>query len=130
MHGAAALVAAILIVLALTVAGAYAWHRFYGWESAEYTSGTLPEWTPKNGKPVSMLRFRNAQFSISSPAAWIDVTSQLNAMAVGYDDKATSMKLVAPLNPYSFTIARINEAISNRVAPGATATLKLEWRTL
>lgn len=141
--GLAALAALLFLVVA--VAAYAAWFHSTGWESSTFhspygaahagahegavgspggASGPAPGWTPKGGKPVSNLRFRDATFSFVTPAGKTvsrDVTANLNAMAAAFGSgpppspagggwgPPAVLRLSGPVNPFSFKVAGVND---------------------
>jgi hypothetical protein len=112
-----AVLSAIIIAIIIVIVS-YIWYRFGTWTQFSFKINELPEWVavPKDGKSI---RFRNCKFSVSvgsdtsdnpemsKKEGSRDVTNILNAMAK--QSTGTSMSLVRPLNPFSFTIVGFND---------------------
>ncbi len=137
------LAAAIVFVIGTAVA--YAWWAWpSAWATTTWAQGSSPSFAPKGDAPSSRLRFRNAAFTVMTAdgtARSFDVTPVLNGMAVAYASPPKggaappAITLIAPLNPYSFTIAGFNDSATvpdHTVGPlvGATASLTASYRTI
>lgn len=138
---AAVAVIAVLIILLLT---AYAWYFLPGWKKFSYVAGDDPTWVVGE-VGISNLRFKNCLFTIvrgDGVTRTLDATAALNAMAVAYKNQKlnpSSLKLVRPINTFSFIIQGFNDraSVSNPGAPawlagvgGASVTLTGYWRVL
>ena len=100
-----------IIVLVLTIIAMYFWYNFTGWQQFSFQTGDNAGWTSTS--TASALRFKDCIFSVNRSDGvnmTLDVTANLNAMAVGLQGLTTSeLKLSRPLNPFSFTIMGFND---------------------
>lgn len=121
----------ILVMLVLVAFIHYYWPA--SWAPFQWGNGATVAWAPAT-TDVSRLRFRGAVFTVQAPggaAVSKDVTATLNAMAAAHAGSSmmpARLELDRPLNPYSFTIAGVNDG--GRDVTGATATLAGQWREL
>lgn len=136
--------AIILIIFACLV---LLWHYSpIGWEKFSFKTQDNASWTSTD---KSRLRFKKCIFTVTladkTTTQTKDVTAILNSMALGYKtdepsglDLSKPLKLIKPLNPFSFVITGFNDkkTVSDPSAPqwlvsgGATATLTGNYRTI
>jgi hypothetical protein len=140
---AATSAAIILIIIACLV---LLWHYSpMGWTKFSFKTSDTASWQSTD---KSRLRFKKCIFTVTledkTTTKSKDVTSILNSMAVAYSDSSSGvdvtkpLKLIKPLNPFSFVITGFNDktAVQDpsltpwRVANGATATLTGNYRTI
>ena len=143
MDTTSALFASALIIIIILLVAAYIWYNFIGWTEFNATTGDQPIWKPDVA--ISRLRFKDCIFTVTRSdgvSQSLDVSQVLNGMVVAFKnstlDVAEPLKLVRPLNPFSFVIAGFNDkaTVSDPSIPlwnvknGATATLSGKWRNI
>lgn len=121
MNTGAAIFLAVICTLVITIGAAYVWYNYNGgWTKFNYSTGDLPSWTPAKDADISRLRFKDCIFTVTVPAGdsspsitkTANAAPALNAMALGFKggvSNPASLKLVRPLNPFSFHIKGFND---------------------
>lgn len=153
MSPAASYVIAVLTVLLLLVAAAYAWYNHGNtWKQFSAAGAADPHAPALTFDTVTRtpawIRFRNCTFTTQNPqgqtATW-DVTAVLNGMATAHPTTPPSMSyptalsLSDPLNPFSFVQAGFNDKATVPTAadslawgqvPASATSLTGEWTVL
>jgi len=110
-----AVTAGLIVALVLVIA-AVCWYSI-GWTQFSYATGDLPAWSATGGD-ISRLRFKACKFTVDGHT--VDVTGVLNRMAIAYAGSQTApdeLKLVAPLNAFSFAIPKYNDGGAAATSP-------------
>ena len=140
----------IVILVLIIVIGSYVWYNYTGWKHFGYFGGDTVEFHTMTGQLTENIRFRNVKFTVTlegDSRRTFDVTGNLNQMAKnhtgsGYGGSNYPIKLLKPLNAFSFIIPGFNEKKditlvtknNEQVIPdkwkNAGVTLVGQWRIL